>query len=449
MDKVIVVSGDSHAVMPEHLWEEYLERRYHEFLPAAREDAVQSAPMRDALFSFSEDALRVMDPEGIWASGGYLGVWDLQRRLAEMDREGVAAEFVNASDGRAHQPLVQRKYSQELIAAGARAYTRWAADEFGPAADRLLLVGDATAAVDMDAMLAEIDWMAEHRFAAAYVPSRVSRGDFPPLHDEFYEPFWAKCEELGLPVVVHSGHRQDAERGMAFSLEEMKEIAKAAGRKDVLEYIVHLPENFEMTVHPRRALWQVLLSGVFDRHPNLRFITMEIRGDWLPGTLAYLDAEYMAARADMPGKRLPSEYWRSNCMSVLSFMHKSEMPMRHEIGIENITFGRDYPHPEGTWPNTAQWLGDLFAGVPEDEVRLMLGENMIRFLGLDRAHLQGIADRVGPSIEQITGSTRTVDQLLLENFQYRGGYLKPAEQFNLPRIEALVQEDIAYARSKR
>ena len=76
--------------------------------------------------------------------------------------------------------------------------------------------------------------------------------------------------------------------------------------------------------------------------------------------------------------------------------------MRHEIGVETISFGRDYPHPEGTWPHTREWLRDAFAGVPEDELRLMLGENAIRFFGLDRDRLAEIAKRIGPTVEEIT-----------------------------------------------
>ncbi len=80
--------------------------------------------------------------------------------------------------------------------------------------------------------------------------------------------------------------------------------------------------------------------------------------------------------------------------------------MRHEIGVEQIAFGRDYPHPEGTWPNTTEWLKDALIGVPEDEARLMLGENAIRFFGLDGPKLIRIAERVGPTMDDHGWSRR-------------------------------------------
>src|SRR5262249_51240046 len=133
-----------------------------------------------------------------------------------------------------------------------------------------------------------------------------------------------------------------------------------------------------------------------------------------------------------------------NCLGVLSFMHKAEVDIRDEIGVESICFGRDYPHPEGTWPNTGEWLPDLFGGVAADEVRLMLGENAIRVLGLDRARLRTIAERVGPTVEQITGRGPGLDPRLAEIFNARGGYLKPVEQVDHGAIDALLADDIAY-----
>jgi hypothetical protein len=125
-------------------------------------------------------------------------------------------------------------------------------------------------------------------------------------------------------------------------------------------------------------------------------------------------------------------------------MHKAEVEMRHEIGVEQILFGRDYPHPEGTWPNTPDWMRDAFAGVPEDELRLMLGENAIRFFGLDRAPLEAIADRIGPTVAELTDSGVTVDDELLAVFDGRGGYLGEAERgARLGEIEPMLAEDLA------
>ena len=158
MEKLIVVSGDSHATPLPEVWKDYLEAKYHDHLPEMYEDNQRYVELLGLFANFPPELLEVMDTDGAWASGGYSGAWDGDRRLAEMDREGVAAEMVYAGDPRAILPLspLYRTYPQEAVAAGARAYHRWAVDAFGAANDRILCVGDAATAPDLEAMLAEL-----------------------------------------------------------------------------------------------------------------------------------------------------------------------------------------------------------------------------------------------------------------------------------------------------
>jgi predicted TIM-barrel fold metal-dependent hydrolase len=450
MEKLIVVSGDSHATPPPEVWPQYLGAEYQDLLPGIHEDNNRYTELHGIFANFSPEVLEVIDAEGAWASGGYLGAWDADRRLAEMDREGVAAEMVYSGDPRAIRPLspMYRHYPQDVVAGGVRAYHRWAADTFGKAKDRILLVGDPATGTDMDAMLAELEWIADHGFVGAYPPGYVARPELPALYDEYFEPFWSRMEELGLTLVIHAGYGTEQCEFLS-KIEGLKRNMEAEGRHDLLSEIINNAEGFfSLDLRPRQAMWQMMLGGVFDRHPKLRLVMTEVRGDWLPATLAHLDAAYERARADLPAKQKPSEYWQERCLVSLSFVHKSEVAMRRQIGVETIFFGRDYPHAEGTWPNTSDWLSDAFAGVPDDELRLMLGENAVRVMGLDRAKLAAVAARIGPTVDDITGRTPRLDARLLANWDARGGYLKPPEQVDPDAVDALLGQDVALATAR-
>jgi hypothetical protein len=103
-------------------------------------------------------------------------------------------------------------------------------------------------------------------------------------------------------------------------------------------------------------------------------------------------------------------------------------------------FGRDYPHPEGTWPNTLEWLQASLAGVDETEVRQILGLNAIECFGLDRAMLASIAERIGPDIRTITEPPAPVSPELIENFDNRGGFLRSEADINVNDLAAVCDE---------
>jgi predicted TIM-barrel fold metal-dependent hydrolase len=373
-----------------------------------------------------------------------------------MDREGVAAELIYHGDfrlGDMFHNTTNNVYPLGAWAAGARAWNRWAADNFGFAMDRFLVTGAIGPCVDMDETVADLEWIADRKFTGTYLPGYMTHPEMPPLYDEYWDPFWSTCTERGIALVVHAGY--GTEQGIVFPQLQriLDDVAKAAGSTDLEALVEHCdavsPDSlqfftdFLVNVNPRRPMWQLMLGGVFDRHPELKLILTEIRLDWIPATLRHLDGIYDEHRADIPAQRKPSDYWPTNCLGGASFIHKAEVEMRHEIGLETVSFGRDFPHPEGTWPNTREWLRDAFAGIPDDELRLMLGENAIRFLNLDRDRLVEIAKRIGPSIADIKGSAPAVAPELIENFDQRGGYLKPAEgDARIAMVDELLRDDL-------
>jgi hypothetical protein len=115
--------------------------------------------------------------------------------------------------------------------------------------------------------------------------------------------------------------------------------------------------------------------------------------------------------------------------------------MREEIGVDKMLFGTDYPHPEGTWPHTREWIRNAFHDVPEHELRAILGENAIRCYSLDRDKLAGVAAKIGPQPHELL-TDPVVDPQLLETFQQRAGYTRPAEQADPDVVRDLLDEDL-------
>jgi predicted TIM-barrel fold metal-dependent hydrolase len=457
-DRLLVVSADGHAVMPPELWAEYLEPEFHDHLPRLAEENRRFSEAMLALNDYdliyegvvAGSHYDVCDPDGVFRAGQWAGAWDRDIRLAEMDREGVAAEFVFNGYFRATDlffNVSNTEYPPEVAQAGVRAHDRWLLDNFGDTGGRLMLVGAMGRCLDRDAMLQEATWIADHGFVGTYVPGFASHPDLPPLDDEHWDPMWALCAERGLTLIVHGGYGLPV--GTTFEpLTAVFDRVRAAGGSDA-DAVRELRsgtfnDGFFADTRCRQPLWQMMLGGVFDRHPDLRLMMTEVRGDWIPATLARLDAEFEVNRADLPSKQRPSELWQTNCMAGLSFLHRVEVEHRHEIGVEQMSFGRDYPHSEGTWPNTRAYLHNLFVGVPEDEARKILGENLARFLRLERSSLAPVVERIGFTADEILTGDATLDPALEAHLNARCGLSKPFEgDARLAQLEPMLADDLA------
>ena len=451
---VIIVSGDSHAGVPKELWTEYLPTQFHELLPKLRQD---TEIYQSAIYLLSAGSGTSALPEHQHAHREeWHGLYDPVLRLADMDREGIAAELIYLGDFRLadmFNNVTGRAYSLDAWEAGAKGWNRWAADTFGFAPDRFLVTGAIGPCVDMGASVAELNWIADHKFAGIYGPGYLHHADMPPLYDPYWDPYWATCVERNIAIVVHAGY--GTEFGKAFpQLEKIyNDVATAAGSTDRDEMFAHANavsdeskqfffEFLNKNVDSRRPMWQMMLGGVFDRFPRLKVMLTEIRLDWIPATLAHLDEVYEKHRDQLPAKCRPSEYWPTNFLAGASFIHKSEVEHRHDLGVETILFGRDFPHPEGTWPHTKEFLRLAFSDVPEDELRLMLGGNGIRFFELDEARLKEIAKRIGPSVADVKGDPKIRPELI-ESFANRSGFLKPYEgEERLGAVDEVLEVDV-------
>jgi hypothetical protein len=97
----------------------------------------------------------------------------------------------------------------------------------------------------------------------------------------------------------------------------------------------------------------------------------------------------------------PSEYWARQCQVGSSFIRRHEVAMREQVGVDRIMWGSDFPHLEGCWPYSRTHLRMSFAGVPEDEVRRMVGANAADVYGFDWQLLERLADQHGPTPAEV------------------------------------------------
>jgi predicted TIM-barrel fold metal-dependent hydrolase len=449
-DRVLIVSTDGHVGPTPELVRPYFESGFQsdfaDALARLREENAHYVAL-SGLFALSEapEVRALIDADGAISSGGETGAYDPARRVAEMDREGVAAEVLIAQHQLAVPPFfayANRPHPPELRAAGTRAYHRWLADYASVAPHRLLAIAEPGPCLDMEATVRELKWAAAQGFVATHAPGIIADPALPRLFDRHFDAYWSACVELDLPVIFHVSYGRPQGELVDFGAQVLNDLSAREGDLDAsaVEALLNAPDSpFGPDLRPRRGLWQLILGGVFDRFPGLRCVTTEIHADWIPATLAVLDRRTrthgMSLRMD------PSEYWRRHCFASVSVLRRVEIEMRAEIGVDHMMFGRDYPHPEGTWPNTWNWIRSGFKGVPEQEARAILGENALQCFGLARDPLWAIARAIGPTPSDL-GGDHYVDPELINAFDTRAGYGKPREVLDIEELERQIGQDL-------
>jgi predicted TIM-barrel fold metal-dependent hydrolase len=387
-DPYLIIAADSHAGLPTEDYREYLESRFHpqfdEFLAERQEQVEAATRLGVRNEAYAKQWFEEHDEE---LAGG----WDAIKRDQAMDADGVAAEVVypdaDAVESRTCVPFgaglgLSGDLDPELGMAGAKAHNRWLAELCSHSPERRKGVALVPITVEVDKVLAEIRWAKEHGLGAVMIPAMwMSQA---PYHDRKYDPVWALCEELRMPVVTHSGSASRDEYGDHLGI-----------------YVT------EVTWWPARPMWFMLWSGVFTRFPELRMGVTEGGCWWLPQLLWFWDRLALGQKGSEKlgadpfkgalGGMLPSEIVDRNCFTGLANVKRRELGMRYEIGIDNMLWGTDFPHPEGTWPNTHDWLKKTFHDIPIDETRRMLGLAAAETFGFDVAALQPLADKIGPT----------------------------------------------------
>ena len=346
----VFISTDSHVTEPIELYSERMDEQYRHRAPQI----------------IDADGWRTLHIEGLgprklMTSGqlqeAVVGDWDPASRLRDQERDGVWAEVVFPTFA------LQACFASDdagLQLAMCRAYNDWAAEVFA-GEPRLLAVG-MVPMLDIDAGIVEAKRLANQGFRSLFLPARVQSR---PYNDGAYDPFWAVAEDIGLPLTFHSGtgHEPRVVRGPGGA---------------VINYLLGAQLDGPM------VLLSMAAGGALDRFPGLRVITVETGAAWLAWIMTQADSIYLdhAAYARPKLSLMPSELIRRQ--GHATFMYDPvAVNNRQTTGIETLMWGNDYPHPEGTWPSSQEIAAKQFDGVPDHEVRAIVGGTAASVFGFD------------------------------------------------------------------
>jgi len=360
MAKIWANSGDSHFLEPEDLWRENLPPRLAELMPRAVKDpdgewetvyidgmAFRRKLPSSAVRAFAEATHRPP------------GARDVSLRMKDLDQEGIWSEVVFPSLGMWSSSFRTPEALREAI----RVSNDWAYETLEKFSPRLVTAGQVST-LDVGDAVRELERIAAMGYRAVYLPVQPH-----PLQKDYnreeWEPFWAAAEAANIVIAFHIGtdpvDLTDASGGNG-------QVRFRGPGGAVLNYT-------ETTFGGQRAVMKLVASGALDRHANLKILVSEGGATWVPFIADRMIEGYrqhaMAVRPKLNRDIREIVYTQV----YASFQHdQSAVAVAQHLGYQNVMWGSDYPHMEGTFGHTQETLHELFDGVdPQIRERITVG----------------------------------------------------------------------------
>ena len=289
--------------------------------------------------------------------------YDPKERLKAMDADGVDYSVLYPSVAGVAGETFGRIDDAEFELACIQAYNDWLIEEWASASPRFI-PQCIVPIFPAEATVAEIKRaVAKGHRGVIYPAVPMELRDVPHINESVYDPVWATCQDLGVPVCFHAGASQAIQ------------IQPYAGYSD------EIASAFQAITQPVSTVSVVvnlLVSRVLMRYPQLKVVFGESALGWGAYLLEYTDFQAKGDRLHLEGYELtPSQLFKRQCYLV-GWYDRASLQTRHFIGSENILWATNFPLTTSTWPNSQDYIARNFSGVPEDERQKILWENAAR-----------------------------------------------------------------------
>ncbi|WP_051683684.1 amidohydrolase family protein [Blastococcus sp. URHD0036] len=288
--------------------------------------------------------------------------FDPTERLKDMDTDGVDVEVL-------YSEVSAFRYLSKIKDGGVGPALRAFNDCIHAFADvdpKRLVMSYQVPIHDIELAMAEVErvvGMGAKSLQLPVFPSELGQLDY--YHDR-YAPLLSLIQETGLPIALHIG--------LKTTLSELAD-RDPTPLKGIMVSMTPLmtAESFGM--------WT--MTGLLERFPDLQLVFVEPGIAWVAWYMEMVDDMVTRQGYEYPGTTmLPSEYMRRNMNFTFIDEKLGVERMRDYIGVENLMWSTDFPHPVTSWPNSRAVVDKQFAGVPKDEREAMLSGNAMRIWNL-------------------------------------------------------------------
>ena len=378
-DHVLTVDADGHILEPRNTWLDYIEPRFRDRAIRIGRDAVGHEVLLIDGKSLEVVHGRLaalggieMDPTSLFKPGRFSyedgcppGSFDPKARLEVLDQEGIDIALLYPTIGICWEGHVQ---DAALAHAYTEAYNRWLVDFCSHDPKRLVPIAHLNL---LDADLAVKEMRRAHAAGCRGIylsPDMFARGR-KRFDDPSLDRFWATAQELELPIAFHVVVRDQPTTSYADPLE-------AGGARFGLFNFAFL------AIDVMAGFTELLTTGVLERFPRLKVAVLEAGANWISAWLDRLDHKFVVMHASTILTLKPSEYFKRQCVVSADPDESITAAVVRHIGADYFIWASDYPHIDASM-GVVREMRERLAPLPLADQRKVLGENAVRFYGLE------------------------------------------------------------------
>jgi predicted TIM-barrel fold metal-dependent hydrolase len=361
-----IISADSHIAEPPNTYA-HIDKKYKDTAPRVVRDEVKGDiyvidGMKDSIpMGLVSAAGRTADElKGLSTHANFeelhRGGWDPEARMADQDRDGVAAEVIYPSVGMILCNHPDADYKKACF----DAYNIWIAEYCSAHPDRLIGLGQ-TAMRTPEEGIKDLDRMKAQGLRGVMMPG------FPIMEDydsPIYDDFWQAAIEKHMTVSYHILTNREA-------------IAIAPRGPKINSFMSIIRGNQDL-------MGTLVFGGVFERNPKLKVVCVEADAGWVPHFMYRMDHAFERHGRWMGAgtlSKMPSDYFRENI--YMTFQDDwVAFKMKEMCNPHRLMWANDFPHSDSTWPNSQALLAKHSTGLTTEEKGWLLHDNVAELYGL-------------------------------------------------------------------
>jgi predicted TIM-barrel fold metal-dependent hydrolase len=363
-----VVSVDDHIIEHPNVWQDRLPARYRhrgpkvvyeDGIPIWHYDGGRYPPLGLDAVAGDDPTEFKLDPKSFEAMRP--GCYDPKCRLEDMDTDGVWASLAFPQFPRFAGQTFLEGADHELGLSCVRAWNDFVLEEWCATDPARLIPLSIVPLWDAGAAAAEIERTATKGSRAITFMENPAALGLPSFWSDAWDPMLSALEETGTAMCLHIG-------------SSSRPIIPHPDTPTPL--IISL-----MSLLTMAALSDLVMSPVFVKHPRLKVILSEGGIGWVPYMLERLEQVWEKHRhyAKVNVTKTPSQCFRDHVW-VCFIRDETGISNRHAIGVDRIMFEADYPHSDTMWPHSRAGLERALSEVPDEESRLIAGDNARKLL---------------------------------------------------------------------